>query len=198
LPKGKKKPEKRRLATFPQERLAMADWLREGGVTQVAMESTGVYWKPVWNILEGPFEILLVNAQHIQAVGGRKTDQKDSEWIADLWPHGLLKGSFVPPTPVREWRDLTRYRVSLAQECNRIAHRVQKVLEDAKIQLASVATDALGASGRARLDAMVDGKTDSNELAEMSQGLLRNQRVELRLALEGRMTEPTVFCGSSG
>jgi transposase len=123
----------------------MADWPRESGVTHVAMESTGVYWRPVWNILEGQFEILLVNAQHINAVPGRKTDQKDTEWIADLLQHGLLKGSFVPPTPLRELRDLTRYRVSLAQECNRIANRVQKGLEDANIKLAS---DALGAPGR--------------------------------------------------
>jgi len=110
LPKGKKRQEKRRFATFTQDLLAMADWLRESGVTHVAMESTGVYWKPVWNVLEGQFEILLVNAQHIKAVRGRKSDQKDSEWIADLLQHGLLKGSFVPPTPVRELRDLTRYR----------------------------------------------------------------------------------------
>src|SRR5580704_6512822 len=182
LPKGKKKQEKRRFATFTQNLLELADWLRECGVTHVAMESTGVYWKPVWNILEGQLEILLVNAQHIKAVPGRKTDQKDSEWIADLLQHGLLKGSFVPPTPERELRDLTRYRVSLAQECNRIANRVQKVLEDANIKLASVATDALGTSGRAMLDAMIEGETDSGELAEMSKGLLRNKRSELRLA----------------
>jgi len=144
--------------------------------THVAMESTGVYWKPVWNILEEHVEILLVNAQHIKAVPGRKTDQKDSEWIADLLQHGSLKGSFVPPTPVRELRDLTGYRVSLAQECNRIANRVQRVL----IKLASVATDALGASGRAMLDAMIEGQTDSATLSEMSKGLLRNKRAELR------------------
>ena len=124
MPKGKKKPEKRRFATFTQDLLAMADGLRESGVTHVAMESTGVDWKPVWNILEGQLEILRVNAQHIQAVPGRKTDQKDSEWIADWLQQGLRKGSFVPPTPVRELRDLTRYRVRLAQECNRIANRV--------------------------------------------------------------------------
>ena len=189
LPKGNKKQEKRRFATFTQDLLAMADWLRECGVTHVAMQSTGVYGKPVWNLLEGQVEILLVNAQHIQAVPGRKTDQKDSEWIADLLPHGLRKGSLVPPTPVPEWRDRSRYRVSLAQECNRIANRVQKVLEDAHLELASVATDALGASGRVLLDAMVEGKTDSHESAEMSQGLLRNQRAELPLALEGRGSE---------
>lgn len=167
----------------------MADGLRESGVTHVAMESTGVDWKPVWNILEGQLEILRVNAQHIQAVPGRKTDQKDSEWIADWLQHGLRKGSFVPPTPVRELRDLTRYRVRLAQECNRIANRVQKVLEDANLKLASVATDALGASGRAMLDAMIEGQSDSGELAEMSRGLLRNKRAELRWAWQGRVTE---------
>src|SRR5215470_49767 len=179
----------RQFGTFTRDLLAMSDWLRSCGVTPVAMESTGVYWKPVWNLLEGQFEVLLVNAQHIQAVPGRKTDQKDSEWIADLLQHGLLRASFVPPTPIRELRDLTRYRASLAQEINRIANRVQKVLEDAHVKLASVATDALGASGRAMLDAMVDGKTDSNELAEMSKGLLRNKIPALREALAGRVTE---------
>ena len=133
------------------------------------MESTGVYWKPVWNLLEGQFEVLLVNAQHIKAVPGRKTDQKDSEWIADLLQHGLLRASFVPPTPIRELRDLTRYRASLAQEINRIANRIHKVLEDANIKLASVATDTLGASGRAMLEAIVNGEQDSQRLAEMAQ-----------------------------
>ena len=167
----------------------MADWLEQCGVTHVAMESTGVYWKPVWNILAEQFEVLLVNAQHIKAVPGRKTDQKDSEWIADLLQHGLLRGSFVPPQPIRELRDLTRYRVSLVQEINRIANRIQKVLEDANIKLASVATDALGASGRAILEAMLSGEQDVAQLAEMSKGLLRNKIPELQLALEGRVTE---------
>src|SRR5216110_3403213 len=148
----------RAFGTFTQELLELGDWLRACGVTHVAMESTGVYWKPVWNLLEGQFEVLLVNAQHIKAVPGRKTDQKDSEWIADLLQHGLLRGSFVPPQPTRELRDLTRYRVSLVQEINRIANRIQKVLEDANIKLASVATDALGASGRAILEAMLAGE----------------------------------------
>jgi transposase len=152
------------------------------------MESTGVYWKPVWNLLEGQFEVLLVNAQHIKAVPGRKTDQKDSEWIADLLQHGLLRASFVPPTPIRELRDLTRYRASLAQEINRIANRIQKVLEDANIKLASVATDALGASGRAMLEAMIHGEQDSQRLAEMSCGLLRNKIPQLQQALAGRVT----------
>src|SRR5579872_4834062 len=187
--KGKSRLEKRRFGTFTQDLLRLADWLRECGVTHVAMESTGVYWKPVWNILEGQFEVLLVNAQHIKAVPGRKTDQKDSAWIADLLQHGLLRGSFVPPRPTRELRDLTRYRVSLTQEINRIANRVQKVLEDANIKLATVATNSLGASGRAMLEAMLVGEEDATRLAEMSKGLLRNKIPQLRLALEGRMNE---------
>src|SRR5246500_4982179 len=161
----------REFGTFTRELLELGDWLR------------------VWNLLEGQFEVLLVNAQHIKAVPGRKTDQKDSEWIADLLQHGLLRASFVPPTPTRELRDLTRYRASLAQECNRIANRVQKVLEDANIKLASVATDALGASGRTMLEAIIHGQSDSHALAEMSKGLLRNKRAELRMALQGRVTE---------
>lgn len=188
--KGKRRKEKRRFATFTADLLKLSDWLGECGVTHIAMESTGVYWKPVWNILDGQFEeVLLVNAQHIKAVPGRKTDQKDSEWIADLLQHGLLKGSFVPPRPTRELRDLTRYRVSLAQECNRVANRIQKVLEDANIKLASVATDALGASGRQMIQAIIGGQQDSMVLAEMSKGLLRNKIPELQLALQGRVTE---------
>jgi len=186
--RGEKRKEKRVFGTFTRDLLKLSDWLRECGVRQVALESTGIYWKPVWNILEGQFEVLLVNAQHIKAVPGRKTDQKDSEWIADLLQHGLLKGSFVPPPAIRELRDLTRYRVNLAEECNRIANRIQKVLEDANIKLASVATDALGASGRAMLKAMIEGEENSEVLAEMSKGLLRKKMPELRGALEGRTT----------
>jgi transposase len=178
----------RAFGTFTRELLELGDWLRACGVTHVAMESTGVYWKPVWNLLEGQFEVLLVNAQHIKAVPGRKRDQKDSEWIADLLQHGLLRASFVPPTPIRELRDLTRYRASLAQEINRIANRIQKVLEDANIKLASVATDTLGASGRAMLEAMIQGEQDSRRLAEMAQGKLRNKIPELQEALQGRVS----------
>ncbi len=159
--KGKSRKEKKRFGTFTHDLLQLADWLEQCGVTHAAMESTGVYWKPVWNILAEQFEVLLVNAQHIKAVPGRKTDQKDSEWIADLLHHGLLRGSFVPPQPTRELRDLTRYRVSLVQEINQIANRIQKVLEDANIKLTSVATDALGASGRAILGAMLAGEQDA-------------------------------------
>jgi transposase len=136
---------------------------------------------------------LLVNAQHIKAVPGRKTDQKDCEWIAELLQHGLLRGSFVPPQPTRELRDLTRYRVSLAQECNRVANRIQKVLEDANIKLASVATDALGASGRAMLRALLAGERHPEVLAELAKGLLRNKIPALRQALTGRLTAHHCF-----
>src|SRR5262249_46288655 len=139
--KGAVRKQKRRFGTFTPERLSLADWLPACGVTHVALASTGVYGKPVGNMLEGQCEIVLVNAPHLQAVPGWKTDQKDSEWIADLLQPGLLRGSFVPPRGTRELGDLTRYRVSLTEEGN----RMQKVLEDANIKLASVATDALGA-----------------------------------------------------
>jgi transposase len=187
---GRARKEKRRFGTFTSDLLQLADWLRACGVMHVAMEATGVYWKPVWNVLDGQFtEVLLVNAQHIKAVPGRKTDQKDSEWIADLLQHGLLRGSFVPPQATRELRDLTRYRVSLAQECNRIANRIQKVLEDANLKLASVATDALGASGRAMLRAIIAGEANVATLADMAKGLLRNKIPALREALAGRVTD---------
>ena len=185
---GKSRQEKRMFGTFTQDLLALSDWLQARGVTHVAMESTGVYWKPVWHILEGQFELLLVNAQHVKAIPGKKTDRKDSAWLAELLQHGLLKSSFVPPAPICELRDLTRYRVNLAQECNRIANRIQKVLEDANIKLASVATDALGASGRAMLKAMIAGQEDAEELADLSRGLLRRKIPQLQQAMEGRVT----------
>src|SRR5437016_5751784 len=175
---GKSRKQKKRFGTFTHDLLQLADWLVQCGVTHVAMESTGVYWKPVWNVLAEQFEALLVNAQHIKAVPGRKTDQKDSEWIADLLQHGLLRGSFVPPRPTSELRDLTRYRVSLVQEINRIANRIQKVLEDANIKLASVPTDALGASGRASVEAKLAGEQDAGRPAGPAQGQLRHKRPE--------------------
>jgi transposase len=188
--RGRARREKRRFGTFTRDLLELGDWLRACGVTHVAMEATGVYWKPVWNVLDGDVtEVLLINAQHIKAVPGRKTDQKDAEWIAELLQHGLLRGSFVPPQPTRELRDLTRYRVSLTQECNRIANRIQKVLEDANLKLASVATDALGASGRAMLRAIIAGETNVDVLADLAKGLLRNKIPALREALAGRVTE---------
>jgi transposase len=185
---GRVRKQKRRFGTYTQDLERLAAWLQESGVTHVAMESTGVYWKPVFNVLEGRFELMVVNAQHIKAVPGRKTDQRDSEWIADLLQHGLLRGSFIPPRQTREMRDLTRYRVSLIEESNRVANRIQKVLEDANIKLASVATDTLGASGRAMLEAILGGEQDADKLADLSKGLLRNKIPELKLALEGRVS----------
>jgi transposase len=181
--------EKRLFGTFTRDLLALTDWLRESGVTHVVMESTGVYWKPVWHILEGQFELMLVNAQHVKSIPGKKTDRRDSARLAELLQHGLLQGSFVPPQPIRELRDLTRYRVVLCQECNRIANRIQKVLEDANLKLASVATDALGASGRAMLDAIRQGETDAGKLAQNAKGLLRRKLAQLELALDGRVNE---------
>lgn len=136
--------ESRTFRTMTTELLALADWLSEVGCTHVAMESTGVYWRPVYNLLEGLFELLVVNAQHIKAVPGRKTDVKDAEWIAELLRHGLLRGSFVPPRPQRQLRDLTRHRSTLVQERARVINRLQMVLEDANIKLASVVTDKIG------------------------------------------------------
>lgn len=185
---GKKRHEERQFPTVTRDLIALADWLRACGVTHVAMESTGVYWQPVWHVLEGSFELLLVNAQHVKAIPGKKTDRRDSVWLAELLQHGLLKSSFVPPVPIRELRDLTRYRVTLCQECNRIANRIQKVLEDANVKLASVATDPLGASGRAMLKALIAGDTDPARLADLARGRLRQKIPALEAALEGRMT----------
>jgi transposase len=168
--------------------LALADWLSEVGCTHVAMESTGVYWKPIYNLLEGyeQFELLVVNAAHIKAVPGRKTDVKDAEWIADLLRHGLLRGSFIPDAPQRELRELTRHRITLVRERSRIVNRLQKVLEDANIKLASVATDIVGVSGRAMLQGLVGGQTDPLVLADLAKGRLRDKHKELAAALQGR------------
>jgi transposase len=189
---GQRRPTKqtRTFGTMTGDLLAMVDWLRECGVNHVAMEATGVYWKPVWNVLEGHFtEVLLVNAQHVKAVPGRKTDQKDAEWLADLLQHGLLRGSFIPPAPIRELRDLTRSRVSLVEDVNRVSNRIQKVMEDANLKLASVASDAVGASGRAMLEAILAGEDDPERLAQRARGKLRQRIPELRAALQGRVTE---------
>lgn len=158
--------EIRTFGTMTVELLQMADWLQAGGVTHVAMESTGVYWKPVFNLLEGDFEVLLVNAKHIKFVPGRKSDVKDAQWIAELLQHGLLKASFIPELPQRELRELVRYRTHLIQERTREVNRVQKVLEDANLKLASVATDIMGVSGRSMLQAIVAGQDDPTALAE--------------------------------
>jgi transposase len=179
----------RTFSTMTADLLALSDWLAEHGVTHAAMESTGVYWKPVFNILEGRVAVILVNAEHIKKVPGRKTDVKDCQWIAQLLQHGLLKASFVPPEPIRELRDLTRQRTQLIQERSAAANRIQKVLEDANIKLASVATDVLGASGRDMLEALIAGETDPAKLAELARKRLREKIPALRLALAGRVTE---------
>jgi transposase len=186
---GRPRQEVRTFATLTAELLALADWLAEQGVSHVAMESTGVYWKPVYHLLEGRFEVLLVNAQHIKQVPGRKTDVKDCQWIAELLQHGLLKASFVPPPPIRELRDLTRQRTQLVGEKTAVANRIQKVLEDANIKLASVASDVLGVSGRDMLEALCAGETDPEKLADLARKQLRAKIPQLRLALAGRVTD---------
>jgi transposase len=186
---GKLRQQTRTFGTMTGELLALADWLTEQGVTHVAMESTGVYWKPVWNILEGLFQILLVNAQHLKQVPGRKTDVKDAEWIAQLLQHGLLRGSFVPGTLQRELRELTRQRRQLIQARASVANRIQKVLEDANIKLGSVASDVLGVSGRDMLEAIIAGQEDPKVLADLARRRLRAKIPQLQLALRGRVTE---------
>jgi transposase len=166
--KGKVRHKTCTFGTMTGALLELADWLAKEGVTHVAMESIGVYWKPVWNLLEDQFEILLVNAEQIKHVPGRKTDVKDSEWIAQLLQCGLLRGSFVPCTPQRELRELTRQRRQLAQAKAAVANRIQKVLEDANIKLASVASNVLGASGRAMLRALIAGQTNPKKLADLA------------------------------
>ena len=189
-PKGR---ETRRCGTTTGQLLELADWLTAAGVTHVAMESTGVYWKPIYNLLEDEFTMLVVNAAHIKAVPGRKTDVKDAEWIAELLQHGLLRASFIPDRAQRELRELTRYRRSLVQERSREANRVQKLLEGANIKLASVATDVLGVSGRAMLTALVAGETDPDLLAALARGRLRNKSGELVEALRGLMGDHQCF-----
>jgi len=187
VPDGKTglQKETRTFGTMTSDLLALSDWLMGYGVTHVAMESTGEYWKPVFNILENNFEVLLVNAQHIKAVPGRKTDVKDSEWIAELLRHGLLKASFVPPLGQRELRELTRYRSTFVRERATLVNRVQKVLESANIKLASVATDVMGVSGRAMLEALIEGQASPAEMAELAQKRMREKRELLAKSLEG-------------
>jgi transposase len=175
--------------TTTGELLALADWLTKQGVTQLAMESTGVYWKPIFHILEGTFQVMLVNAHHIKNVPGRKTDVKDAEWIAELLLHGLLCPSFVPPPEIRTLRDLTRQRTVLVREKATVANRIQKVLEDANIKLASVASDPLGVSGRAMIRGLISGELDPDRLANEARAQLRKKIPQLREALHGRVTE---------
>jgi transposase len=176
----------RTFGTTTAELLALRDWLQAHDITHVAMESTGVYWKPIFYMLEDIATCVLANAGQIAQVPGRKTDMKDCMWIAQLLEHGLIRGSFVPPAPIRELRDLTRYRKALIQERTRAANRLHKVLEDAGVKLASVATDILGVSGRAMLEALVQGTTDAEVLADLARGVLRKKLPALRQALCGR------------
>jgi transposase len=187
--KGRKPvKETRTFRTMTTDLLALADWLQEKGCSHVAMESTGVYWRPVYNLLEGQFELLVVNAQHIKAVPGRKTDVKDAAWLAELLRHGLLRGSFIPSKPQRQLRELTRYRSTLVQERARTLNRLQAVLEDANLKLASVVTDINGVSARAMLEAILAGQRDVEILADLARGRLRAKRDQLKEALEGRVT----------
>ncbi|HTX77701.1 MAG TPA: IS110 family transposase [Terracidiphilus sp.] len=186
---GPRRSQVRTFGTFTRDLLALADWLHQHAVTHLAMEATGIYWRPVWAVLEGQFEQMLVNPQHIKAVPGRKTDTRDAEWIADLLQHGLLKGSFVPPTPIQDLRDLTRYRAELRQSQNRVANRIQKFLEQANLKLASVASNTLGVSGRQMLEAILAGQDDPHRLAQLARGRLRDKIPQLEQALEGRIRD---------
>jgi transposase len=186
---GKFRQEVRTFRTETNALLAMADWLSDEGVTHVAMESTGVYWKPIWNLFEGVFELILVNAEHIKAVPGRKTDVKDSQWIAELLQHGLLKPSFVPDKPVRQLRDLTRQRVQLIRQKVQVANRIQKTLEDCNIKLSSVASDVLGASGRDMIAAIIKGESDPITLANLARQQLRKKMPQLQEALCGEVAD---------
>jgi transposase len=186
---GRVHTQTRTFATMTADLLALADWLAAAGVRHVAMESTGVSWKPVWNRLEGRFEMMLVNARHLKQVPGRKTDVKDAEWIAQLLQHGLLWPSLVPPPPIRELRDLTRQRAQLVADKASVANRVHKTLEDANIKLSGVATDVLGASGRAMIAQLIRGETDPQRLADEAKGTLRRKIIPRRQALQGRVTD---------
>ncbi len=180
--------ETRTFSTMTAELLHLEAWLADLQVDHLALESTGVYWYPIYTLLEAGRTILLVNPQHIKAVPGRKTDVRDSEWLADLLRHGLLAPSFIPPKPIRELREVTRYRKQLVYERTQYANRLQKVLESANIKLAAVASDSLGVSGRAMLEALIGGEQDAAQMAEYARGRMRGRIADLRQALEGRVT----------
>ena len=180
--------ETRSFATTTRALIELQEWLSSHAVTHVAMEATGVYWKPVWHLLEEHFELVLANAQHIKNVPGRKTDVNDAAWIADLLAHGLISASFVPPKPIQELRDLTRTRKQLVREVSQHSLRIQKTLEDANIKLGSVLSDVLGHSGRAILKALIAGESDPERLADLARGNARKKRAELVQALHGRIS----------
>ena len=180
--------DRRTFGTTTADLEALRDWLTAHGCTHVAMESTGVYWKPIWQILEGRFELVLANARHIRAIPGRKSDVNDATWIADLLAHGLIRGSFVPPAPVQELRDLTRTRKQLVREIAQHTLRIQKTLEQANLKLTGLLSNILGVSGRAILQALVAGEQDPERLADLVHGRLKASRAELVAALHGRVT----------
>ena len=183
------KREVRTFSTMTDDLLALLDWLISSSCTHAAIESTGVYWKPVFNILEGSIEVILVNARHVKAVPGRKTDVKDCEWLADLLRHGLLKASFIPPSHIRELRELTRYRQSLIRERTALANRIQKLAESGNIKLGQVASDALGVSGKLMLEALARGETDVEKISNLARRSMKRKKPELRRAVTGRLTE---------
>jgi transposase len=185
----KVRKELREYGTDTSSLLQLRDWLESEGVTHVAMEATGSYWKPVWHVLEGCFELVLANARDVKNVPGRKSDVKDADWISDLLAHGLIRSSFVPPEPIMELRDLTRTRKQLVRERARHVQRIQKVLEDANIKLSSVVTDVTGLSGRKILVALIDGESDPDRLAELGSAWLKAPKDELRAALHGFVRE---------
>jgi transposase len=187
-PNGERKTEIASFSAFTADLLALRDWLSAFGVTRVAMEATGVYWKPVFYVLEDAMECWLLNARHMRNVPGRKTDVGDAEWICQLTEHGLVRPSFVAPKEIRDLREFTRYRRTLAEERTREAQRLDKVLQDAGVKLSSVATDVLGVSSRAMLAALVEGTRDPTALADLAQGRLRAKLPALRSALEGRFS----------
>jgi transposase len=190
---GKEVVEVRTFSTMTPDLLQLSDWLLAVNIQHVALESTGEYWKPVYNILEAHFALMLVNPRHFKNVPGQKTDVKDAQWLTELLQVGLLKPSFVPPPPQRELRELVRYRTTLIAERATLCNRVQKLLEGANIKLASVATDVLGVSGRSMLDALVAGERDPQALAELAKGRLRNKKTLLEQALTGRFTQTQGF-----
>lgn len=190
-PVGQAQPgvKKRKFRTFTRDLKQMRSWLKNCKVTEIAMESTGQYWRPLWNLLEGEFsQLILVNPQHIKGLNGYKTDPKDAHWIADLLESGKLKGSWVPPRPIRELRDLTRHRVNLLEDLNRAKNRIEQLCQTGNIKVSSVATDLFGVSGRKMLAALVEGKHDAGFMADYAQSRLRRKRPELQLALEGSFT----------
>ena len=185
---GKVQKAERRFGTYTEQLEELASWMEEHNVSHVVMEATGVYWKPVWNVLEGRFELLLVNPQHVKALSGKKFDRGDAAHLADLLQHGLLRGSYIPCPAIRELRDLTRNRARTAQETVRINNRIQKILEEANLKLGSVASEVLGVSGRLMLKQIIAGEQDPEKLADLALGRLRKKRDQLLPALKGKVT----------